>query len=850
MAESRKSGNNRLDLPNKGKAYFDQAFGVNKNQLPIVNQGWNGQLLTINDNGVISLTSNIKNALTASFLPVGTYQITSSWAQSASNALRSISASRADTASFITPTGTNVFTQGGNSFGTTALLGTNDNQDLQLETSGSVRMTISSSGRVGIGTTTPTALLDVSGSTIIRGALTASNISASSWISGSDLRISNTTTIGGTLGVTGATTLVGALTASNISASSWISGSDLRISNTTTIGGTLGVTGIATFANDLNSPSFFSGFAGSGWRLDYVNPKYSLEVDDLTVRGTMKVYELLISQIRATNGSIFVSNTGKVETATDLGNNTYYLTFDTGSQYGHSFKVGDIIRAQRFNITASTIYQCNLVVAGVPNTQVLTASFNGVYGTSSYGIGVYGAGITSITPPTGGMEFVRLGSTIDTNRQGTVYLTADDNNSPFIDVKDGVTGHSGFNSANTTKVRMGKLSGVISPLFGSLSGYGLWASGSAYLEGTINATAGKIGGFTITNDAISGTGFFLSGSATGNDFFISSSNFNVKADGTITASAGLIGGFNTTITEIKTTGSITAVDNDTRTSITYPNLSLNKDGNITGSSLVLRKLIPSASTNVSYKLVDTETGVADFKNIGRPILTFAGSSQNSNSNAWNTLYESPPCYLLPGENLLLITAQFYGNTGTGSNGYNPNSRAGHNARIIVATASGSNNPQLINTPLYDGFAGRTNQLTHTWWSNGLSLPYYPGSSSYFNNWITGSDPASYIVWQLSGTPGTSQTNIITRNAAPSGGISIVISPTSSLGVAIIPTGSRGQFVKFFIQTYTSKSSADSTINPYTNYSNITLTTTRGYTAASVGGGVNVYDPASNYALLG
>jgi hypothetical protein len=71
-------------------------------------------------------------------------------------------ASYAQTASFITPTGTNAFVQGGNSFGTAAVLGTNDNQSLHFETSGSVRMTISSSN-VGIGTTTPTNTLQVKG---------------------------------------------------------------------------------------------------------------------------------------------------------------------------------------------------------------------------------------------------------------------------------------------------------------------------------------------------------------------------------------------------------------------------------------------------------------------------------------------------------------------------------------------------------------------------------------------------------------------------------------------------------------------------------------------------------------
>jgi hypothetical protein len=67
-------------------------------------------------------------------------------------------ASFATSASFLT-SNTNAFIQNGNSFGTTALLGTNDNQSLALETSGSTRMFISSSGNVGIGTTSPVSRL-------------------------------------------------------------------------------------------------------------------------------------------------------------------------------------------------------------------------------------------------------------------------------------------------------------------------------------------------------------------------------------------------------------------------------------------------------------------------------------------------------------------------------------------------------------------------------------------------------------------------------------------------------------------------------------------------------------------
>jgi len=76
-------------------------------------------------------------------------------------------ASFASTASFVDVSGLNVFVQGGNSFGTQALIGTNDNNNLALETSGSIRMFISSSGNVGVGTSTPSASLNVRSAAVI-----------------------------------------------------------------------------------------------------------------------------------------------------------------------------------------------------------------------------------------------------------------------------------------------------------------------------------------------------------------------------------------------------------------------------------------------------------------------------------------------------------------------------------------------------------------------------------------------------------------------------------------------------------------------------------------------------------
>jgi len=59
----------------------------------------------------------------------------------------------------------NSFTQNGNSFGATAVLGTNDANALALETNGATRMTILSGGNVGIGNTNPSAILDIASTT-------------------------------------------------------------------------------------------------------------------------------------------------------------------------------------------------------------------------------------------------------------------------------------------------------------------------------------------------------------------------------------------------------------------------------------------------------------------------------------------------------------------------------------------------------------------------------------------------------------------------------------------------------------------------------------------------------------
>ena len=114
-------------------------------------------------------TVDISGSLTATSF-TGSLLGTASFAQTASYVLNAVSSSFASTASFLNST-TNAFIQNGNSFGTTALLGTNDNQSLALETNGTTRMFISSSGNVGIGETAPTFKLVVTDTNNYKGIL-------------------------------------------------------------------------------------------------------------------------------------------------------------------------------------------------------------------------------------------------------------------------------------------------------------------------------------------------------------------------------------------------------------------------------------------------------------------------------------------------------------------------------------------------------------------------------------------------------------------------------------------------------------------------------------------------------
>ncbi len=238
--------------------------------------------------------------------------------------------------------------------------------------------------------------------------------------------------------------------------------------------------------------NFTSGWTGSGWQLDYgisLKSKSYLEVDALTVRGSMRAYEFIINQIKATNGSLFVSSSAVVK-STEPGNiGQIKIHFETPNNLNISpFAPGDTIMVQRVDINGTTILRKIVLYVEVATGDYVDATY--IYQFSGQ-------------TPQAGDVFVRLGNDGTTaNRQGNIYLTSDDSASPYIDIYDGVTDYSNWATPAVRKVRLGKLTGLSDSNFGSLSGYGLYAT-NAYLKGGIWASFGNIAGWTITSAQMS-----------------------------------------------------------------------------------------------------------------------------------------------------------------------------------------------------------------------------------------------------------------------------------------------------------------------------------------------------------
>ena len=255
----------------------------------------------------------------------------------------------------------------------------------------------------------------------------------------------------------------------------------------------------AVFFSDgeISSGSYVSGFAGSGWKIDKdatATNEYDLTVDNMFIRGRLSVYELLIQQIRATNGAIFVTSAAKVLStsslsASDSGGD---ITFEDPSGHGICpFLANDLIMMQR--VVPGSLVAGSSTAGSTNVIKKLVYKVSSVSGATATVIAA--TGFSNNDFPVKGDDFVRIGNTGTPSRQGTIYLTSDDSNAPYMDVKDNIDSYGDWHDASTTKVRVGNLSGITDAGLNagsSLSGYGLYG-GNVFLKGAINAKSGHIG---------------------------------------------------------------------------------------------------------------------------------------------------------------------------------------------------------------------------------------------------------------------------------------------------------------------------------------------------------------------
>lgn len=211
---------------------------------------------------------------------------------------------------------------------------------------------------------------------------------------------------------------------------------------------------------NVSSKEFFDGFAGSGFRIwQDDNGAWCITVDNITARGMMTIYELIISKIKSVGGQIIVSSSnGKVVYVYEEGEN-YVIKFEEKN----TFEVGDLVRCQTW--TGNDIKSYWVEVSALTD--------------DGYGIIVPKSEFTNSVPKEGD-EAVLMGNTTNKKRQNLIVISATDDGQPRVDVLNGV-GQKNFYKA--LRARLGNLDGIEDPWFADgVKGDGLWCD-NVYLRG-------------------------------------------------------------------------------------------------------------------------------------------------------------------------------------------------------------------------------------------------------------------------------------------------------------------------------------------------------------------------------
>jgi hypothetical protein len=308
------------------------------------------------------------------------------------------------------------------------------------------------------------------------------------------------------------------------------------------------------FNNNIGSSQFKSGFAGIGWRLNATSN--TLTIDNLIVRKTMNVYELVVNKISATNGALWVSDSGKIkefELLYPVFNDSGTALIYTPEQLEHNEKVwiedvdengnltgeyvqavGDIVldkevslplynkttgqREPRFiydyyfngpiySITLEddlTPFRVNDIIRcqqfkdnNIVYYDAIVINTNDCLYIRLYQLKENNSDIIYSDTPAENQPLVRIGNISDENRQGAIYLTSSDEDSPFIDIMRNINrpdfttdllckdeGSNVLYNSSARSMRLGKLDGIYDSAFGADQphGMGMYAE-NVYIKG-------------------------------------------------------------------------------------------------------------------------------------------------------------------------------------------------------------------------------------------------------------------------------------------------------------------------------------------------------------------------------
>ena len=268
----------------------------------------------------------------------------------------------------------------------------------------------------------------------------------------------------------------------------------------------LHVKGNSTFDGNLSSKDYVSGFAGGkGWGIKntptqnvtgQLENRWTGEFDNLIVRGSLKVYEMIISQLLGENDNRIFTGMMEVDHY-DPESGKIYLDTQNGKLY-NPFRKDDIILVQQYN--------------GMPN------SSNDYYVTKNYELIISEAGCGSIADGENRLDWVkfenfsssmenatpascikpkdtlvRVDNVSDPDRKGIMQIITVGSGAPYLDVMYGMK----TDPNNALKGRLGNLQGIKHPIFGQLSGFGeflqnLYATGDFILRRTGESIDTKI----------------------------------------------------------------------------------------------------------------------------------------------------------------------------------------------------------------------------------------------------------------------------------------------------------------------------------------------------------------------